>query len=105
MATLAAAAIVGSITVVAMSGAATVIHDATASDSILRVKERVFAANPKLPVHRQLLVYRPGPHGIKALADDETLRGAGVPLDDSAEIDVLLEPLTAADLAALGSKV
>jgi hypothetical protein len=88
-----------------MSGAAIAIDDASASDTILSVKQRVFAANPKMPVRRQRLVYRPGPRGMDALADGETLGGAGVAQDGSAELDVLLEGLTAAEVAALGHKV
>jgi hypothetical protein len=73
-----------------MSGNAIVIDDATATDTIRSVKERVFAANQELPVRRQRLMYRPGPRGIEALADSETLVGAGVAQDGSAELDVLL---------------
>jgi hypothetical protein len=50
----------------------------SAADTILSVKERVFAANPELPVHRQRLVNRHGPRSMDALADDETLYRAGV---------------------------
>ncbi len=78
------------ISVVAMTGAAILIDDASAADTILSVKERVFAANRELPVRRQRLVYRPGPRGMEALADDETLGGAGVAQDGSAELDVLM---------------
>jgi hypothetical protein len=94
-----------SISVVAMTGATIAIDDAAATDTILSVKERVFAANRELPVRRQRLVYRPGPRGMDALADDETLGGAGVAQDGSAELDVLVADLTKAELAALGSKV
>ncbi len=87
-----------------MTGSAIVIDDASASDTILSVKRRVFAANRELPVRRQRLVYRPGPRGIKPMADDETLGGAGVAQDGSAELDVLLAPLTEEELAALGKK-
>ncbi len=80
-----------------MTGAAIAIEDAAAADTILSVKERVFAANRQLPVRRQRLVYRPGPHGMEALADDETLGGAGVAQDGTAELDVLLAELTAAE--------
>jgi hypothetical protein len=93
------------ITVITMSGAAITIDDANAGDTILSVKQRVCAANPKLPVRRQRLVYRPGPSGISALANDETLGGADVAQDGSAELDVLLEGLTAAEVEALGPKV
>ncbi len=91
--------------VAAMTGAVIAIDDASATDTILSVKERVFAANPKLPMCRQRLMYRPGPHGINPLADDETLGGAGVARDGTAELDVLLGELTEEDLAGLGSKV
>jgi hypothetical protein len=88
-----------------MSGAAIAIEDAAASDTVLSVKERVFAVNSELLVHRQRLVYRPGPHGLDALADDETLGSAGVEQDGSAELDVLLEPLTDAEVKALDNEV
>jgi hypothetical protein len=42
---------------------------------------------------------------MDALADDETLGGAGVAQDGSAELDVLLADLTEADVAELGEKV
>ena len=87
-----------------MTGAAIAIDDAAADDSILSVKRRVFAANHKMPMRRQRLVYRPGPYGMEALADDETLGGAGVARDGTAELDVLLEPLTAKEVAELDSK-
>ena len=89
------------ITVVAMTGAAITVDDASAADTILSVKRRVFAANRKLFVRRQRLVYRPGPHGMEPLADDETLGGAGVAQDGSAELDVLLAELTEADAVEL----
>ncbi len=88
-----------------MTGAVIAIDDAAATDTILSVKERVFAANRKLFVRRQRLVYQPGPFGMDALADDETLGGAGVAQDGSAKLDVLLADLTAAEVAELGSQV
>ncbi len=88
-----------------MTGATIVIGDASDDDTILSVKERVFAANHKLPVRRQRLVYRPGPRGMEALADDETLGGAGVARDGSAVIDVLLAEMTKEDISELDSKV
>ena len=93
------------ISVVAMTGATIAIDDAAAADTILSVKERVFAANRELPVRRQRLVYRPGPRGMEALADDETLGGAGVARDGTAELDVLMETLTDEEVEALGPKV
>ena len=88
-----------------MTGAAIAIDDAAATDTIRSVKERVFAANRELPVRRQRLVYRPGPRGMDALADDETLGGAGVARDGTAELDVLVADLTAAEAKELGKKV
>jgi hypothetical protein len=88
-----------------MNGAAIAIDDASATDTICSVKERVFASNHKLPVRRQQLVYRPGPHGMEALADDETLGGAGVAQDGTAELDVFLAELTDEEMNALGPKV
>jgi ankyrin repeat protein len=84
-----------------MTGAAIVIDDAAANDLIWIIKDRVFAANRKLAVHRQRLVYRPGPRGMEALADNETLGDAGVAQDGSAELDLLMEPLTEKDEALL----
>ncbi len=88
-----------------MTGAAITMDDASATDSILSVKQRVFAANCQLPVRRQRLMYRPGPYGIEPLADDETLGGAGVARDGSAVIDVLLADLTVAEAEELGEMV
>ena len=88
-----------------MTGAAIGIADAAATDTIRSVKERVCAANRELPVRRQRLVYRPGPRGLEALADDETLGGAGVARDGTAELDVLVEPLTEVELEDLRKKV
>ncbi len=88
-----------------MTGAAITIDDSAATDTIRSVKQRVFAANRELPVRRQRLVYRPGPHGMEALADDETLGGAGVARDGTAELDVLVESMTADEMAALNQKV
>ena len=88
-----------------MAGAAIAIDDASAADTILSTKERVFACNRKLCVHRQRLMYRPGPRGIEPLADDDTLGGAGVAQDGSAELDVLLADLTAAEAEVLGRLV
>ncbi len=88
-----------------MTGATITIDDATAARTILQIKERVFALNPKFPVRRQRLVYLPGPHGMQPLADDETLGGVGVAQDGSARLDVLLADLTAAEVAELGPRV
>ena len=88
-----------------MTGAAITIDDAAAADTVLSVKERVFAANRKLYVRRQRLVYQAGPFGMDALADDETLGGAGVAKDGSAVIDVLLADLTAEQMVELGPMV
>ena len=88
-----------------MTGAAIAIDDASAADTILSVKDRVYAANRQLPVRRQRLMYRPGPRGMEPLADDETLGDACVAQDGSAELDVLLADLTEADVAELGEKV
>jgi hypothetical protein len=88
-----------------MTGATIGIDGASAADTIRSVKERVFAVNTKMPIRRQRLVYRPGPHGMDALADDETLGGAGVARDGKAELDVLLADLTEAESTALGKEV
>jgi hypothetical protein len=42
-----------------------VIDDAAAADSIMSVKQSVFAINREMPVHVQCLRYRPGPRGIE----------------------------------------
>jgi hypothetical protein len=88
-----------------MTGATIAIDDAAATDTILSVKQRVFAANRELPVRRQRLVYRPGPRGMEALSDDETLGGAGVARDGTAELDVLVQTLTDEEVEAFGKKV
>jgi hypothetical protein len=93
------------IAAVTMAGAVIAIDDATEADSILSVKQRVFAANRTLFVRRQRLVYDSGPFGMDALPDDETLGGAGVAHDGSAMLDVLLADLTEADAAELGALV
>ena len=87
-----------------MTGATIAIDDAAAADTILSVKERVFAANRELPVRRQRLVYRPGPRGMEALADDETLGGAGVARDGTAKLDVLQADLSSAEVYASDTK-
>ena len=73
-----------------MTGATIAINDAAAADTIRSVKQRVYAANRELPVRRQRLMYRPGARGMEALADDETLGGAGVARDGTAKLDVLM---------------
>jgi hypothetical protein len=88
-----------------MPGAVIPIDDAATADTILDVKRRVFAANRELRVRQQRLVYRPGPRGMDALANDETLGGVGVAQDGSAELDVLIADLTEADLIELGEQV
>jgi hypothetical protein len=88
-----------------MSGATIAINDAAADDTLLSVKQRVFVANRTLFVRRQRLVYSAGPRGMDALADDETLGGAGVAQDGSAELDVLLADLTDDDHEELGEEV
>ena len=90
------------VSIVSMTGSTIIIDDASATDTISSVKERVFAANRKLPVQRQRLVYRSGPRDIEPLDDDETLDDVGVAQDGSAELDVLLADLTAAEAAAMG---
>ena len=93
------------ISVVTMAGAAIAIDDASAADSILSVKRRVFAANRAMYVRRQRLVYTAGPRGMEPLADNETLGGAGVAQDGSAKLDVLLADLTREEAAKLCSQV
>ena len=93
------------IAAVTMTGATIAIDDASAADSILSVKQRVFAANRKLSVRRQRLVYSAGPFGMDPLANDETLGGAGVTQDGTAKLDVLLADLSASDASELGEKV
>ena len=88
-----------------MAGAAILIKDVSVVDSILSVKQRIFDSNPKMPVHRQRLMYPDGPHGIESLADNETLGGAGVTADGSAKIEVLLADRSAAEIADLGTEV
>jgi hypothetical protein len=87
-----------------MDGTVCAIDDVSASDTILSIKQRVFAVNRKLNVRRQRLMYRPGPLGMEPLADDQTLGGAGVAQDGSAELDALLAELTAAEMNELDRK-
>ncbi len=56
-------------------------------------------------MRRQRLVYTAGPYGMDALADDETLGGVGVARDGTAELDVLVADLTAAEAVELGKTV
>ena len=88
-----------------MTGATIAIGNASIADTVLSVKHRVFAANRELPVRRQRLMYRPGPRGMEALSDDDTLGGAGVVQDGSAELDLLLAELTADEVQALCEQV
>ena len=88
-----------------MTGATIAIDDATANDTILSVKRRVFARNNQMFVRRQRLVYQPGPYGMDPLADDETLGGAGVTQDGSAKLDVLLENLSEEQAAEVNKTV
>ena len=81
------------------------IDDASAADTILDIKETLWNSNRMFPAHRQRLVYRPGPRGMEPLADDETLGGAGVAQDGTAELDVLLAEVTEAEVAELDAKV
>ena len=50
-------------------------------------------------------MYSAGPRGMDALADDETLGGAGVAQDGSAELDVSVADLTEAEATELDQKV
>ncbi len=88
-----------------MNGAVISIDGVSATDKIRSVKERVFAANPNFLVRWQRLVYRPGPRGMEPLADGQTLGGAGVAQDGSAELDLLLADLSEAEMAQVGQKV
>ena len=94
-----------SIFVVPMTGATIAIDKASAADTVLTIKQCVFAANRKLPVRRQRLVYSDGPYGIDALADEETLGGAGVAQDGTAKLDLLLDEQTEAQVAELNQMV
>ena len=51
-----------------MTGEAIAINDASATDTILSVKKKVFATNRKMFVRRQRLVNSTGPFGLDALA-------------------------------------
>jgi hypothetical protein len=88
-----------------MVGGIITIPDASAPDTILSIKERVFALNRTLFVRRQRLVYTADARGMEPLADDETLGGAGVAQDGSAKLDVLVADLTAAEVKNLGEEV
>ena len=88
-----------------MTGVVITIDNAAATDTIRSVKQRVFAANREMLVRRQRLMYRPGPRGILPLANDETLGGAGVARDGTAELDVLVDPLTEEEMKILNEMV
>jgi hypothetical protein len=88
-----------------MTGAAIAIENVAATNTILNIKKRLYAANSKLRVCRQRLVYSAGPRGMEPLADNETLRGAGVAQDGSAQLDVLLADLTEEEADELGPEV
>ena len=93
------------ISVRAKNGAVIQIDDASADDTILSIKERVFASNRLLPVLRQQLVFSDRPDDIDVLADDETLGGACVAQDGSAELDVQLTIVRKEKARKLGPKV
>ena len=93
------------IAIVNPNGYTRYFYDMDTTDTILTVKEYMHAGNDKLLVRRQRLVYSAGPHGMNALADDETLGGAGVAQDGSAELDLTLVPLTAAEAAEFDQEV
>ncbi len=86
-------------------GATYVIDNVTASDTVLRVKEIVFAANRKMHVRQQQLACRLGPHGLRYLANQETLGDAGMAQDGSAELVMRLEALPTAEAKKIGRKV
>ena len=88
-----------------MAGVSIEIDNASATDTILSVKQRVYELDRKLHFRRQRLVYLPGRFGMDSLADDETLGGADVAQDGSAKLDVLLVDLTAEDAERLRFKV
>ena len=88
-----------------MTGAAIAIDNVTGRDTVLSVKQRVFAANRKLYVRRQRLVYTAGRYGMDSLPDDQSLFGVGVARDGSAQLDVLLADLTEDDAEELGWEV
>ncbi len=77
-----------------MVGTQIVIGDASDGDTIHSVKWRVFAANRELPILRQRIMYVAGVYGMDPIDDAVTLKGAGVPRDGSAKLDVLLVDLT-----------
>ena len=96
------------VSVVTASGAIIAIDDASAADTIRNVKEVLYVVDRQLPVRRQRLTLSvgSGPHGAGGpLADDETLGGAGVAQDGSAEFDVLLTEVTADEKAKLNLEV
>ena len=93
------------ISVKTLTDATIVVDNLSAADTVLSVKKRVFALNPKLPVRRQRLVYSLGAQGLEPLTDKETLGGAGVAEDGSAELDLVLTDLTDSEARKLNAKV
>jgi hypothetical protein len=77
-----------------MAGASTPIDNASATDTILSVKTRLFALNREMHVSRQRLVCTTGPFGMEPLADNVTLGAAGVAQDGGGKLEVLLADLT-----------
>ncbi len=65
----------------------------------------MFASNRLLPVLRQQLVFSDRPDDMDALADDETLGGAGMAQDGTAELDVQLTIVRKEKARKLGPKV
>lgn len=88
-----------------MAGVSIDIDNASATDTILSVKQRVYELDHKLHIRRQRLVYPPGRFGMDSISDDETLGGADFARDGSAKLDVLLVDLTAEDSYTLGRSV
>ena len=93
-----------SVTAKSFGGATLLIQNVSAVDTILTVKEIIFASNRKMHVRRQQLGYKLS-HGIRLLADGETLGGAGLAQDGSAELVMLLDAIPAAEAKKLGRKV
>jgi hypothetical protein len=94
------------IAIVESNGRISYLYDMAATDKILYVKECLFrSVRSEPPEFRQQLVFRAGPRGTEPLADNEALGDAGVAQDGTAELDVILRPMTAAEQAELDQEV
>jgi hypothetical protein len=95
------------ISVIPATGPAIVINDVLATDTILSVKQRIFAANRTMHPRRQQLINMYG-HGMLSavwLVDDDTLARSSAREGGSGQLAVALERLSDTEAEALGPQV